>query len=685
MQNEYTHCFWKKYDYSKLNIGVESKKQGNEWKEVNSAFIMIDTETSKSVNRLSHENHVVYFTLSINAKGKDICTLYGYTPSDAVNCINKVCSKLSGDLTYIYVHNLSYDWTFLRRFFIARWGNPVKQLNVKSHYPIYIEFLNGVILRDSLILAQRKLEKWGEDLDIEHKKAVGYWDYSKIRNQDCSYSDNEHKYAEFDTLCGVECLEATRRTLGKKVSTMPWTATGIAREKIRKAGKMNRAREWFLKNVGDYQVQLQLELTYHGGFTHANRHFIAHVFREIIKCFDFTSSYPYCLIAFKYPAERFYSVKNCKIREILLDSESYAYTFKLCAMGVKLKNDKIPMPPLQASKAVKLINEVSDNGRILCCDYIEIYLTEIDLQVISEFYDFDYELCIDVKRAVKDYLPRWFTDLVFEFYKNKTQYKGGDPVLYSIAKSLLNSLYGVCVQKPVKDLIVEDYISGEYNTKKVVNYEDEYNKWVDNQNNILPYQIGVWCTAYAFRNLFELGSCVKDGYIWIYSDTDSAYSNGWDYTKIERYNYKCKELLLSRGYRAVNHEGVDYWLGVAVSEGDSDRYSEFVTLGAKRYCGRSCKDNKLHITVAGVPKKGAECLKNDITKFKKGFCFDGKITGKLTHEYIYSTIHTDECGNEIGDSIDLTPCNYILDDVTIYDWQSLINDDIQIVMPGMES
>lgn len=685
MENKYIHTFWKNYNYDRLDIDTESKRQGDVWKNVNSAFIMLDTETSKSANRVSHENHVVYFTLSLNAGGNDIFTLYGYKPSDVINCINRLIGALKGDLTYIYVHNLAYDWTFLRRFMITRWGNPVKQLNVKSHYPIYIEFGNGIILRDSLILAQRKLEKWGEDLNVEHKKAVGYWDYSIIRNQDYNYSENEHTYAEFDTLCGVECLEATRKTLNKKVSTMPWTATGIAREKIRKVGKMNRAREWFLKIVGDYETQLQLESTYHGGFTHANRHFIGHVFRELIQCYDFTSSYPYCLIVFKYPAEKFYKIKNCKIREILSDSDEYSYTFKLCAVGVKLKDDKIPMPPLQASKAVKLINEVTDNGRILCCDYIEIYLTEVDLQVINQFYDFKGNMCIEVKRAYKDYLPRWFTDLVFEFYTNKTQYKGGDPVLYSIAKALLNSLYGVCVQKPVKDNIIEDYISGEYETKKVVDYEGEYNRWLENQNNILPYQIGVWCTAYAFRNLFELGACVKDGCIWIYSDTDSAYSNGWDYDKIDAYNEKCKSMLRARGYAAVRHEGKDYWLGVAVSEGDNDKYTEFVTLGAKRYCGRNCSDNKLHITVAGVPKKGAECLKNNIENFRKGFCFDGETTGKLTHEYIYSSIHKDENGNEIGDSIDLTPCNYVLDDVTIYDWESLINDDIQIVMPGMES
>ena len=48
---------------------------------------------------------------------------------------------------------------------------------------LFIEFDNGVILRDSLILAQRKLEKWCIDLDVEHKKAVGLWDYNKHYTQ----------------------------------------------------------------------------------------------------------------------------------------------------------------------------------------------------------------------------------------------------------------------------------------------------------------------------------------------------------------------------------------------------------------------------------------------------------------------------------------------------------------------
>lgn len=691
----YCNVYWKKYKYNWLsNIETEYRFSKKQKKTLNSVFIMLDTETSKSIENGNNENHVVYFTISANYKGIDLFTLHGSKPSEAVLACQRLHNSMPGEQTFIYVHNLGYDWTFLRRFFFMTFGHPIKQLNTKSHYPIYIEFKNGIILRDSLILAQRKLEKWGSDLKVKHQKAVGYWDYSKYRNQQEEYTEKEHQYAEFDTLCGVECLEATRQLLGKRVGSMPWTATGIPREEIRKRGKKNRAKDWFNRVIGDWQFQKQLEATYHGGFAHANRHYIGHIFRlkngSYVQCFDFASSYPFCLLAKKYPAERFFSVPNTQKENIIKDSEEYAFCFKLVAIGVKLKDDSIPMPALQFSKCVKSVNDVTDNGRILCADYIEIYLTEQDLIVINEQYDFKGSLCIEIMCSKKDYLPRWFTDYVFELFENKTKLKGGDKVLYSLAKALLNSLYGVTVQRPVKDDIIEVYEpelledAKSWKTEKHdADYEEQYNIWKESRNNILPYFIGVWVTAYAFRNLFELGKCVKEGSVWIYSDTDSCYSNGWDLEKVNAYNEKCKQELLANGYGCVYHMGREWWLGVAETDGDNDLYSEFVTVGAKRYCGRNKADNDIHITVAGVPKKGSECLNNDIKQFKKGFIFPGTKTGKLTHEYIYNEIHTDSDGNEIGDSINLTPCDYLLDDVMITDWESLITDDIELSIPGL--
>ena len=56
--------------------------------------------------------------------------------------------------------------------------------------------------------------------------------------------------------------------------------------------------------------------------------------------------------------------------------------------------------------------------------------------------------------------------------------------------------------------------------------------------------------------------------------------------------------------------------------------------------------------------------------FTKGFIFDGETTGKLSHFYIFSDkgIYKDEFGNEIGDSIDLQPCDYLLDAVEKFEY-----------------
>ena len=204
----------------------------------------------------------------------------------------------------------------------------------------------------------------------------------------------------------------------------------------------------------------------------------------------------------------------------------------------------------------------------------------------------------------------------------------------------------------------------------------EYEKYLNNPNTVLNYQIGSYCTAYAFRNLFELGECVNKYYKagslaypphWYYSDTDSCYSDDWNEDLIKQYNDKCKQLLTANGYGPVIVNNKEYWLGIA--EPDSE-YSEYTVLGSKRYAGRSCEDNELHITVAGVPKTGAKCLKDDLTNFRKDFIFDGKTTGKLSHFYIFSPegIYKDDKGNEIGDSIDLQPCDYELDAVDKYDY-----------------
>jgi len=686
--HRYSFCRFDSFNYDILhNIMYLYRPGKNHGEKYNDCIIMADTETSKEVPGTVCKNYVVAWTVSIRAFGMNIVTLYGQKPSDFIKCINQIMLAMRGDMTVIYFHNMSYDYVFLRKFMFREWGTPIHQLNVKPHYPLFIQFANGLVFKDSLILAQRGLEKWAKDMDVEHQKAVGAWDYEAKRNQSCTFTDQEKTYIEHDTLAGVECLQKTMDVLNKRIYSMPFTATGIPRENVQKLAAKNRGRDAFKKIVPKYETQEKLENAFHGGYTHNNRHYIERIIDgkkdgRLIYAYDFASSYPFCMLAYKYPMERFMPFENCKPDFILANADEYAYLFKLILIKPKLKDDFIPMPALQKSKCVKTVNAIEDNGRILCAAYAEIYLNEIDLEVIMQQYDHQGALCVEVEYAMKDYLPKWFTDYIYQCFVDKTMLKGGDPVAYSIAKSKLNSLYGMCVQKPVKALIEENYQTGDFKVNDDKDPAELYQEYVNRYTSVLPYQWGVWVTSYAFRNLFRLGDCAG---VWLYSDTDSCYGQEWDTEKIAAYNEECKRMLTERGYGAVHFNGREYWLGIAELDGV---YENFISVGAKRYAVRyaDTKENqddgvagKLKITVAGVPKKGAACLKDDLHYFHAGFIFDGLTTGKKQHTYFFEEdITTDPEGNERGDSIDLSPADYKLDSVRSVDWETIFYEDIEV-------
>lgn len=691
----YNMIQWDKFDYKILNNVMYSRRSGrgenDTWAD---CIIMADTETSRKNRKKSGHNHICAWTLSIRFFQMNICTIYGTAPDEFVLCLQKIRDNINADNIILFFHNLPYDYVFLRKFLFEQFGRPTKQLNIKPHYPLFVNFANGLQIRDSLVLAQRSLEKWAEDMKVEHQKAVGKWDYEKIRNQHETFSADELEYIEHDTLAGVECIDKTLEALNKKIWSLPYTATGIPREEVRKRGKKNGGKELFDRIAIGYETYLKLVEVFHGGFTHANRHLIDELITGLIQCFDFTSSYPFVLLTEKYPMEKWSTLPDCKVADILRSSENTAFIFKAIFYKIRLKDDFVPMPALQASKCKKSINAQLDNGRILGADYAEIWLNEIDLQVINEQYTWEGDICVEVEYSHKKYLPRWFTDYVFELFVDKCKLDEVDPVLYILAKVKLNCLYGLCCQKSIKQQIDELYAdkmiegklrkSGEFVTNKEKTDKELYDKYLKNKGNVLLFSWGCWCTSYALRNLFELGSCVdnKGDKVshWIYSDTDSCYSDSWDLQKIEAYNTKAKEKLRANGYGPVVLNGQEYWLGVATHKPGKDDYVEFKTVGAKRYCGRQVKDGKLHITVAGVPKKtGAKCLHDNINLFTENFVFDGKTTGKLTHTYYFvDNVYTDKKGNLTGDSIDLSPCDYLLSKVDVIDnWWSMFDEEIE--------
>ena len=689
----YKYCYYLNFDYSKLNKTLSRKKNGSRSKITYSeTYIMFDTESSKDHfteydkdgKAITQENHICAWTISIRAFHENIVTLRGNKPSEAVHAISLIRNNIGADVVYIFVHNLPWDWMFMRRFLMREFGEPKKQLNVKSHYPITIQFNNGIIFRDSLILAGVSLERWGNNLNIEHRKAIGSWNYELIRHQNQKYDEEQLHYIEFDTLAGVECLNKLADNLGDTVVSLPFTSTGIVRRRMRKKGRENYAKNIFNKQLITYEEYRILECVYHGGFTHSNRGIVGWIRNRVI-CYDFKSSYPYCMLVEKMPCESYVHMsKNYSIQDILKQSDKYSFIFKLVMINPVLKDPLYPMPCLQFSKCISSINVIKDNGRILSADYVEIYMNEIDLMLVDKIYKYDTAYCVDVMAAYKDYLPKWFRDEVWEIFNEKCQLeydikilKKGDVSLYNIKKAQLNSLYGMCVTKAIKDEIKEiyhdedDQISGDYYLCDI-DYKKEFDKYNKNRNNILPYVWGVYVTSYAMLHLFQLSECINDvNHHWLYSDTDSIYSDSWDPVKVKGYNAEVKQKLINAGYGSVKIKDHKYWLGIAELDGE---YDKFITHGAKRYAVE--KDHKIKITVAGVPKKyGAQCLRS-IEDFKEGFIFYGQGTGKCTHTYIYDDIHIDHNGNEIGDSIDLTPADYTLSSVDMITFKDLFMEEV---------
>ena len=687
---EYKMTFWADYEYNRLKYIMYKPKTGGNMKyyqksTYNDVIIMGDTETSRKRSRkIPAINFICAWTISIRAMGFNWVTLWGRKPSEFIAALKKILEQFKGDKTYIYFHNLAYDYVFLRKYLFMAFGTPKKALNTKPHYPIAIEFYNGLIIKDSLILAQVKLEKWAKDLGVEHLKAVGKWDYDKYRTQDEDFTAEELEYIEHDTLAGVECLDKMIEALGCNISSLPYTATGILRNEIRHLGRENNARERYERMALSYDQYVKCHKVFHGGFCHGNRYFLNRVIYEKVRCYDFTSSYPFVMLAFKYPCEKFTPYPgDVDPKYIMKTADRYAYMFRLDLVNVRLKDPFYPMPVLSYDKARKelCVNAINDNGRILSADAVSLYCNEQDLLLISYIYDYDAARCCEVEFAKKDYLPRWFTDHIFELFKAKQALKG-DPdkkVNYNLSKAKINAGYGLTVQRNISADIVEDYESGEY-TEVLDDPEKKYNEYISKLGTILPYSWGCWVCSYAQRNLFLLGECIvkdKSSTVssWIYSDTDSIYAYNWDEEMVEAYNEICKKLLKKNGYGAAVVNGVEYWLGVATTSED-DIYTEFKTLGAKRYCGRCAADGQLHITVAGVPKSGAACLKDNINLFMPGFIFPGTETGKLTHYYLYQD-ELKEDGVEYGDCIDLRPCDYELD-MGLVEWDKIDTEEVVI-------
>ena len=527
---------------------------------------------------------------------------------------------------YVFVHNLSYEFQFLRNAF--RFKNVFSR---KSRKVIKFELEDyDLEFRCTYNMTNVKLDKLAKIYSLPVKKLTGNLDYYKLRHSKTELTLEELEYCENDCLVVYEYIKLQLKEY-KTIKNLPLTSTGFVRkelkEKLYRNFKYNRKVSKCCTTDG--HIFNLLDMAFAGGYTHANWIFVREIIKNVVS-FDFTSSYPYVMLTEKFPSSDF---KKCNISKICQLSNKFCYIIHVKFKNIKCKyfNNFISY-----SKSVNIKGGKYDNGRVISADEIELVLTDVDFNFITKAYSFKSYEFIEVYFATKNYLPKEFLEFILEKYEDKTKYKDvvGKEIEYALAKAKFNSLYGMCVTNNIRDLVEFDNIN--WYEKPLTNEMIIKSLEEEKKKGFLSYSWGVWVTAYARNNLLE--NLVKlDEYV-IYSDTDSLkLRDGFDINIILNYNEQvknkikkvCDEIDLNiEKFEPEDTFHVKHCLGVF----DLDaKYIEFKTMGAKKYAYKDLK-NEIHITVAGVPKSGSKALK-DLSEFNNDFVFNFEDTGKLMLSY----------------------------------------------------
>lgn len=536
----------------------------------------------------------------------------------------------------IYVHNLSFEFQFIRKRF-----NWIEVFSLETRKVVQCLTDKGIEFRCSYILSGYNLETLGKIVGV--KKLVGELDYEKIRHSQTILTESELNYCINDVLIVNKYIDILIKEYG--LINIPLTKTGFVRKECMKKTlrKNNKTNYYYVLKIKEQTLTkneyIFAKQAFAGGFTHSNPN---NTDKEItnVYSYDICSAYPYAMISEKFPCSKglVYLIKD--VQEYKELSKEYCIIGDLTYKKLLTKNTNEMY--ISESRCLYKDNICTSNGRVVGANELRIIITEIDFDIIEKMYNYEsviIGLCIIYK---KDYLPKEFVSYILELYLKKTTLKDVEnrEREYMVSKENLNSLYGMCVTDIVRTQIkYENDSFKEITNNNIVELIDNYNK---SKKRFISYLWGVWVTAYTRKRLFDVIPLLSDNYI--YSDTDSIkYKYFKDSEKIfeqinENITKKITELSkifdISEDYFSpCTIHGIKKKIGIWEFEGC---YDCFKTLGAKRYLIK--QKDKYKLTVSGLGKDVINWIKtqteNVFEFFKNDMTIPSQHTGKLTKTYI---------------------------------------------------
>lgn len=555
---------------------------------------------------------------------------------------------LIGKSLVVYVHNLSYEFQFMRYFI----GDLIHPLITDKYQPLLIPTSQGFTFRCSYRLTNKSLEKFTKG--FEHAKLSGDLDYNITRvpvldDPKNGLNDTELAYCYNDVKGLAEALRDRLEKDKYNIASIPLTSTGYVRKDTQKSlnsKKDNRAN--FQRSKLTPDIYRLLRAAFRGGNTHANARYTGRLIGTpcgrynnatggVIKHYDIASSYPSSiLINNNYPIGPFHKIEDTTN---LLNDLNHITKLYCLLVRIRIVNYKYigtcGVPYIARAKTLLPISAipetVEDNGRIYSGTIAELVLTDIDLKILLRDYQIEHVVVVEAYQSLKGKLPEELRSVVLDYYKRKTLLKHStdpdDLYNYAKAKEYLNSTYGMMVMRI--DRMEFQYIDNEYEFIPHT-LQEQIDKYYNSRSNCLPYQWGVWVTANSRARLQAgLDICGPD---LLYTDTDSVFYIGNHEAEFEALNKKLEAQAIAAGAVAENKNGELFPIGLWDREPDCNL---FMTLGAKKYL-ISNDGEHIDTTIAGVSKKlGAEFFtKHGFEAFTNNTTIhdSGKISAKYNND-----------------------------------------------------
>ena len=542
----------------------------------------------------------------------ELGTIIGRTWDEYQQLLARVCDVLGENESIVfYVHNLSFEFQFLRGIYPFQ---PDEVFCMDSRKILYCSMFDGkIVYRCSYIHSNMSLEEYTKKMGVEHIKLSGAdFDYRETRYPWTPLTDEQIAYCIHDVRGLVEALKKEMEVDGDTLITIPLTSTGYVRRDAKRA--MKQVSHTLVPSIlPDEKTFVLLREAFRGGNTHANRYYAGRIITDVASA-DRSSSYPDTQVNCEFPMSRFYYKGEATMKELdrYINVLDKAVVMRVALWGVRLRDPYWGAPYLARDKCRKIIEPTYDNGRILECKYCETTITDVDLRILLDEYDFDNFKAFDVAFARYGKLPRPLVEETINYYRKKTELKNveGQEIYYMKSKNKLNSIYGMMAQNPAKETILfkdNDYIKDDVPLSERLKEA--------NRRAFLAYQWGCWVTAWARYRLEEGIMLAGDNFV--YCDTDCVkYVQEIDWNP---YNAKRIKDSIANGAYADDPAGVRHYMGVYEQEKTDQR---FKTLGAKKYAFE--QDGKTYITVAGVNKRiGGKELERygGLDAFNEGFIF----------------------------------------------------------------